>query len=169
MSWLYLPADPVLRSHAGEVETELRHVLAPPAERDPYALDEPDERVETERSEVPQFVPVAADMAPQLALFGPPGGAPAAATPVFRPAVPAEPEPDDLPAFERRRLLRDKRHRLVADLRRRDGRTHAEINLWLNRSVGIRRVEDATIEQLEQSIDVLLEELGGRRRAGARR
>jgi hypothetical protein len=57
----------------------------------------------------------------------------------------------------------------VADLRRRDGRTHAEINLWLNRSVGIRRVEDATIEQLEKSIDVLLEELGGRRRASTRR
>jgi superfamily II DNA or RNA helicase len=169
VSWLYLPADPVLRSHAGEVETELRHVLAPPAEGDPYALDVPDERLQTERSEVPQFVPVAADVAPQLALFGPPAGAPAAAAPAFRPAVPDEPEPDDLPAFERRRLLRDKRHRLVADLRRRDGRTHAEINLWLNRSVGIRRVEDATIEQLEQSIDVLLDELGGRRRTGARR
>jgi superfamily II DNA or RNA helicase len=169
MSWLYLPADPVLRSHAGEVETELRHVLKPPAEGDPYALDELDDRVQTERSEVPQFVPVAADVAPQLALFGPPGGAPAAATPVFRPAVADDPEPDDLPAFERRQLLRDKRHRLVADLRRRDGRTHAEINLWLNRSVGIRRVEEATIEQLEKSIDVLLEELGGRRRAGTRR
>jgi superfamily II DNA or RNA helicase len=169
MSWLYLPADPVLRSHAGEVETELRHVLKPPAEGDPYALDEPDERVETERSDVPQFVPVAADVAPQMALFGPPGGAPATAVPVFRPAVADEPEPEDLPAFERRQLLRDKRHRLVADLRRRDGRTHAEINLWLNRSVGIRRVEEATIEQLEKSIDVLLEELGGRRRASPRR
>ena len=26
-SWVYLPGDPVLRVHAGEVETELRHVL----------------------------------------------------------------------------------------------------------------------------------------------
>ena len=26
-SWVYLPADPVLRSHASEVETELRHAL----------------------------------------------------------------------------------------------------------------------------------------------
>jgi hypothetical protein len=64
-----------------------------------------------------------------------------------------------VPAFERRALLRDKRHRLVADLRRRDGRAHAEINGWLNRACGIRRVEDATIEQLERSIDVLLAEL----------
>jgi hypothetical protein len=30
-------------------------------------------------------------------------------------------------------------------------------------------VEDATIEELEKSVDVLLEELGGRRRASTRR
>ena len=169
MSWLYLPADSVLRAHAGEVETELRHVLKPPSEADPEAFDERDERRQTERSEAPAFVPVAADVAPQLALFGPPGGAAPAPAPAFPSAVPAEPEPDDLPAFERRQLLRDKRHRLVADLRRRDGRTHAEINLWLNRAVGIRRVEDATIDQLERSIGLLLDELGGRRRVGSRR
>jgi hypothetical protein len=67
-------------------------------------------------------------------------------------------------AFERRALLRDKRHRLVADLRRRDGRSHAEINRWLNRSTGIRRVEDASLDQLEQSIELLLGALSGRRR-----
>ena len=76
-----------------------------------------------------------------------------------------------LPAWERRALLRDKRHRLVADLRRRDGRSHAEINGWLNRSCGIRRVNDASIEQLERSIELLLAELAGaaRRRPAARR
>ena len=62
------------------------------------------------------------------------------------------------------RLLRDKRHRLVADLRRRDGRSHAEINRWLNRASGIRRVEDATIAQLERSVELLLAELSARRR-----
>ena len=39
-SWLFLPADPVLRRHASDVETELRHVLHPPGEEDPAALDE---------------------------------------------------------------------------------------------------------------------------------
>src|SRR3954464_988842 len=77
MSWLYLPADPVLRAHAADVERELRHVLRPPAEGDPFALDEPEDARETERSEEPAFVPLAADVAPQLALFGAP--APAAA------------------------------------------------------------------------------------------
>jgi hypothetical protein len=66
-------------------------------------------------------------------------------------------------AFERRALLRDKRHRLVADLRRTQGGNHAEINRSLNRSCGIRRVEDTSIDQLERSIDLLLDRLGGRR------
>jgi superfamily II DNA or RNA helicase len=155
-SWLYLPADPVLRAHATDVERELRHVLRPVEDAD--GLDEPAERRETERGEAEGFVPVAADVAPQLALFG--GGAPAPA-PIAAPAA-DEPAPA-MAAFERRALLRDKRHRLVADLRRSQGGSHAEINRWLNRSCGIRRVEDASIDQLERSIDLLLRRLGGRR------
>jgi hypothetical protein len=167
MSWLYLPGDPVLQAHASDVERELRHVLRPPSEQDPFAPDEPAGPRETERSEEPAFVPVAADVAPQLALFGAPGGA-APAPPPAAPAATAPPIPDDAPApepaaFERRARLRDKRHRLVADLRRRDGRSHAEINRWLNRSCGIRRVEDASLDQLERSIELLLGALTGRR------
>jgi superfamily II DNA or RNA helicase len=172
MSWLYLPADPVLRTHAADVETELRHLLRPPSdESDPEAFDERDERRRSEPGEREVFVPVAADVAPQLALFGSPDAAPGAGA-VPRPAiVPSavpgaveEAEPDDaaMPAFERRALLRDKRHRLVADLRRKDGRTHAEINNELNRRCGIRRVAEASIEQLERSIELLLEELSER-------
>jgi hypothetical protein len=159
-SWLFLPADPVLRAHATEVERELRHVLRPPAE--PVEESEEREETATERSEAEAFVPVAADVAPQLALFGPPGGTSMAAAP-RAPAAVAEPDEAAMPAFERRALLRDKRHRLVADLRRSAGGTHAEINRWLNRSCGIRRVEDASIDQLERSIDLLLRRLSGRR------
>jgi superfamily II DNA or RNA helicase len=165
MSWLYLPADPVLRSHAADVERELVHILRPPTEGDPFALDEPAAPRERDRSEEPAFVPLAADVAPQLALFG----APAPATVRAAPAVAvapgaAEPEAEPAPpAFERRALLRDKRHRLVADLRRRDGRSHAEINRWLNRSTGIGRVEDASLDQLERAIELLLGALSGRR------
>ena len=105
-------------------------------------------------------MPVAADVAPQLALFGPPGGAP---VPSLSARVSDEPHESAMPAFERRALLRDKRHRLVADLRRSQGGSHAEINRWLNRSCGIRRVEDASIDELERSIDLLLGRLSGRR------
>src|SRR5918997_1632207 len=60
MSWVYLPGDAVLQSHARDVE------------REPLELDDPGEARETERSEAPAFVPVAADVAPQLSLFGAP-------------------------------------------------------------------------------------------------
>jgi superfamily II DNA or RNA helicase len=158
-SWLFLPADPVLRAHAGEVERELRHVLRPPADDEDGVLDDVGRRA-TERSEAEAFVPVAADVAPQLALFG--GASAPAPVPSFRSAV-DEPDEATMPAFERRALLRDKRHRLVSDLRRNQGSSHAEINRWLNRSCGIRRVEDASIDQLERSIELLLGRLSGRR------
>src|SRR5207342_2884713 len=56
-SWLFLPADPVLRAHAAEVERELRHVLRPPAQDDGGALDAVDERRQIERGEVEGWVP----------------------------------------------------------------------------------------------------------------
>jgi superfamily II DNA or RNA helicase len=211
-SWLYLPADPTLRSLAGEVEQELRHVRRPRADEDPIALDEPRERRRSEPSESPVFVPVAADVSPQLALFGPappvaasPPPAAVAASPVPpavaasppladpspavaasppladpSPAVAASPpladpspavvaprEPAATPAYERRARLRDRRHALVADLRRIDGRSFPEINAWLNRATGVPRVEDASLAQLERSVDLLLGELErcGRRRS----
>ena len=161
-SWMYLPADPVLRVHAAEVETELRHVLRPPSEEDPEALNELRVQRATEPDAPLEFVPVAADVTPQsqLALFA--GGTPVL-TPVAPPAFPsAVPPPADsarMPAFERRKLLRDKRRRLVGELSRRDRRTHAEINGWLNRETGVVRVEDATLEQLDRSCELLLQAL----------
>jgi hypothetical protein len=55
----------------------------------------------------------------------------------------------------------------VADLHRRDGRSHREINAWVNRAVGIERVDAASIRQLERSVAELERELarGARRTA----
>ncbi|MFL5845696.1 MAG: DEAD/DEAH box helicase [Solirubrobacteraceae bacterium] len=157
-SWLYLPGDPVLQGHAADVERELLHVLSP-VEGAEGLLDEPPERTETEPSETPHFVPLSADVAPQMALFG--GGPPAPAPPPrVAPAVsePAVAEPA-VSAFERRKRLREDRRRLVSDLGRKQRRPPAEINAWLNDKVGVPRVQDATIEQLERSIDLLFAEL----------
>ncbi len=154
MSWLYLPGDPILRGHAEDIEHELRQVLRPPGEGD--GLDEVPDRLRTEPSEEPAFVPLSADVAPQLALFGSPSAAPV----VFASAV-KEVDESVLPAHERRTLLREKRHRLVSELRKRDGRSHAQINTWLNRACGIKRVDDASIAQLERSCSLLLDELTG--------
>jgi superfamily II DNA or RNA helicase len=163
-SFLFLPADHLLREHAADVEEELRHVLRPPAEEAPDAFDELEPRRRSEVTEALAFVPLDADVSPQLALFG--GGPPA-------PAVAVKPAPafagppavaDEVPAFERRDRLRAKRHSLVSTLRTFDGRTHREINAWLNRETGVGRVADATIEQLERSTELLLAELDRRSR-----
>jgi superfamily II DNA or RNA helicase len=160
-SWLYLPAEPVLCGHASEIEHELRRALREPELEE--GLDEPPERRASEPSPDAEFVPLSAEFAPQMTLFGPAAKAPASTST----RLPA-PEPAPPAAFERRADLRAERSRLVADLHRRDGRSHREINAWLNRSVGVDRVESATIPQLERSIAALVKELTRRRSPAAR-
>jgi superfamily II DNA or RNA helicase len=214
-SWLYVPADPVLRDHASTIEQEVRRALRRPGETDPDALDEPAERRRTERLPAPDFEPVSADVAAQMSLFAGPaaavGPAPSSAAarwltperpdtrhPGSHPGVGPEPhagshpgavpephpgtypgmEPDadaatsavasdgpptPIPAFERRARLRDERHRLVSEVRRRDGTSHREINAWLNRAVGIASVEKATLKELERSVELLMGKLTARR------
>ncbi|HST34985.1 MAG TPA: DEAD/DEAH box helicase family protein [Solirubrobacteraceae bacterium] len=169
-SWLYLPADQTLRGHAAEIESELRHVLR--REEPGEELDEPAERRASEPSPSPDFVPLSAEFAAQMTLFGAPqaarGSAPGSAAGVAasRLSVPA-PEPAPRAAFEQRAELRRERSRLVGELARRERSSHREINAWLNRVVGIERVGDATIEQLERSVAALVKELS-RRAARAR-
>jgi superfamily II DNA or RNA helicase len=156
-SWVYLPADPILRRHAGEVETELRHVLIRPEQYEGF--DEPLQRRASEPSASPEFVPLSAEFAPQMTLFGP-----APTLPASPPKPPPAPQPAPLATFERRAGLRAERSRLVADLHRRDGRSHREINSWVNQKVGIKQVESASIEHLERSIEALVKELTRRSR-----
>jgi superfamily II DNA or RNA helicase len=151
-SWLYLPAEGALRAHASSVEGELRGALK--------TQNEPDGELD--------FVPLSADVAPQMALFGPPAKAPAtkpspaAITFAGPPAVPDAPPFETLPMHEQRKLLREKRKRLVAEVRRKDGRTFPEINQWLNQATGVKTVDKATIEQLERSVALLLKTLDTR-------
>jgi hypothetical protein len=188
-SWLYLPAEPVLCAHASEIEHELRRALRDPALELEEGLDELPERRASEPSPQAEFVPLSAEFAPQMTLFGPaaraPGPvalsqgathyqgashpAPATGTAPFgiAPSAATTTGPAT-PAFERRADLRAERSRLVADLHRRDGRSHREINAWLNRAVGVDRVESATIPQLERSIAALVKELTKRRSPAAR-
>ncbi len=60
-------------------------------------------------------------------------------------------------------MLRQERHRLVSELRRRDGTSHREINSWINRKLGIASVERATMAELERSIDLLVRTLTRKR------
>ncbi len=161
-SWLYLPAEQTLSSHASQVETELRHALH--RDEPEEGWDEPRERRETEPSPSAEFVPLNAEFAAQMTLFGPPQRA-QSSTAAPLPA----PEAAPVAAFERRDHLRQERSRLVAELHRKEGRGHREINAWVNRAVGVERVEAASIQQLERSIATLVSELERTsRRAAAR-
>jgi hypothetical protein len=159
-SWLYVPADPILREHASRIEEELRHVLARP-EADELGFDEPDLVARSERSEQPAFTPLNADVAPQMSLFGPPPGA--AVTIASGPPPPPADSEDERPAYERRAMLRSERHRLVSEVTRRDRTDHREVNAWLNRKVGVSSVDGATLEQLERSVELLVGRLTRRR------
>ena len=178
-SWLYIPADAVLREHAASIEGELRQALRPrEGSGEGLELERP-ERAASERGETPPFVPVSADVAPQMTLFGPTATALAAVDPAATVAPPAswaldspaevcalvDPPNSRLsaPAFELRNSLRQERRRLVAELARRDGASHRETNVWLNRKLGIASVEQATIPELERSVELLVRRLSARR------
>ena len=181
ISHVFLPADKLLRGLAAEIDTELRHILYPKEGGGADELLDDDlleraNRVETEPTEH-AFVPLAADVAPQMGLFAMPGDSapavPAAPAATFPSAVQQAADEPPLSAFEKRAALRARRHELVATLRRIDGRSFNEINAAINRKAGVRTVEKATIEQLEKSIDHLLAELDktkskSRRTASAR-
>jgi hypothetical protein len=176
-SWLYLPAEPLLRRHAGEIESELAPLLRRPDDESAAELfDEPAER-RALREEALDFVPLRADVSPQMTLFGPPAGAagpgPAARAPDVAGLSDGAGAPEgagiageQAPAFERRAALRERRHRLVAELARHERSSHREVNAWLNHSVGVARVQDATLAQLERSVELLLRRLSRPRRAG---
>ncbi len=164
-SWVYLPADRTLRTHAAQVETELRHALR--RDEPDEDLEERQERRTGEPAPTAEFVPLSAEFAAQMTLFGPPQRTPSP-TP-GQPSPPPAPAPAPVAAFERRGGLRQERSRLVAELHRRDGRSHREINAWVNRKVGVDRVDTANIKQLERSIETLIAELTRtNRRAAAR-
>ena len=91
-----------------------------------------------------------------MTLFGAPQQAPPSPSSQQPPPAPA---PAPLAAFERRAVLRKERGRLVTELHRRNGLSHRELNTWINREVGVERVEEASIRQLERSIEKLTREL----------
>lgn len=173
-SWVYLPAEQTLRRHAAEIQTELRHALRSPTPPDEDMFDQRRERRMTERSPTAELVPLSADLSEQMTLFGTAGSSnhsspsPASPTSPTSPFSPVSTPPGfaaptsptlQIPEFERREDLRRERSRLVAELHRRDGRSHREINAWLNRALGVGRVQDASIKQLERSVELLVREL----------
>ena len=165
-SWLYIPADPVLRDHAAAVEQELRHALRRGEDDFASEFDRLDVS-QSERGEALAFEPLSADVTPQMTLFGSP--APPVPQRVATSANELAPHPEPvtrphgMPAFEQRERLRNERHRLVAELTRRDGSSHREVNAWINRKLGITSVEHASLNDLERAVELLVGKLTRRR------
>jgi hypothetical protein len=53
---------------------------------------------------------------------------------------------------EQKARLRDRNAALARDLARRTGWPHARVNAELNRLAGLRRIQDATVEQLQRRL-----------------
>ncbi|HTI34133.1 MAG TPA: DEAD/DEAH box helicase family protein [Miltoncostaea sp.] len=165
-SHMFIPDDPRLRAHAFAIAEQRRHSL-----RRVDADGEP-----IEEQEEPQEIVEAPEPGDQMNLFaaisavatgeGDPAGAawqPAPAATLdegvlleLAPApqvLPPQPEgPDGLPPAsprERRRALRDANASLVRLISRLTGQSHQQVNAELNRRVGVERVGEATLEQLE--------------------
>jgi len=168
-SWLYIPADVILRDHAATVEQELRYLIRRPGDGEGIGELEEFERRATEREDALDFQPLSADVAPQMTLFGSAPSAPQHADSRAHAISPTHVAPPpragagaDVPLFERRARLRAQRHRLVSDLARDRRARHSEVNAEVNRAVGIEAVDKATILQLERSIEWLDRALYGR-------
>ena len=78
-------------------------------------------------------------------------------------AAPPLPLPDPTPPppatkasspLARRRELREANSAVVRELVHDTGKPHAELNAELNRKVGIKRVSEATVRQLEQRLEL---------------
>ncbi len=92
-SWLFMPGEGVLRTHADKIEDEIQRVARKGPGEDEW--DEPPDRVETERADSEaDFVPVAADVVPQMNLFGEAGGEDV--QPTAAPAPVVAPNPDEV-------------------------------------------------------------------------
>ncbi|MFN8121037.1 MAG: DEAD/DEAH box helicase [Thermoleophilia bacterium] len=168
-AYMFIPDDPRLRGHAFAIAEQRRHSLRrredDERQEDPNALDEVPQRsrdeeqlslfaaissraVDTEEVHGPDseglFVAEEPDddeglvlelmPAPHLDVPAPEGGAPAT----------------DLSPRQRRRLLRDANAAAVSEIARLTGGTHAQVNAELNRLVGVQRIGEATLDQLER-------------------
>ncbi|HYG95804.1 MAG TPA: DEAD/DEAH box helicase family protein [Solirubrobacterales bacterium] len=170
MSYLLMPADPRLKALAHEIELERRHALdlSPGSEEEVEEIDDP----RPERPEPGEgFAALSSGDAEldeaimsetALQLFptdDPKPVAKKAIAPVRPEATPEDPEPERESAYATRERLREERRSLVANVARRTGKSHREVQARINRATRARSVASATIEQLERGNAMLRREL----------
>jgi len=167
MSYLLMPADPRLKVLAHEIELERRHAL----DLSPTGEEEEGEEVDDDPepgepgggfaalssggAELDEAI--MSETALQLFPTDDPAQAKKATTRTAPASEVSEPERES--AYATRERLRAERNRLVADVARRTGKSHREIQARINRATRARSVASATIGQLERGNEMLCREL----------
>ncbi|HYJ21730.1 MAG TPA: DEAD/DEAH box helicase family protein [Solirubrobacterales bacterium] len=171
MSYLLMPADPRLKALAHEIELERRHALdlSPGGEEEEgEEFDDPDPEpgepgggfaaLSSGDAELDEAI--MSETALQLFPTDDPKPAAKKAVALARPESPPEDrEPERESAYATRERLRGERRGLVADVARRTGKSHREVQARINRDTRTRSVSSATIEQLERGNAMLRREL----------
>jgi superfamily II DNA or RNA helicase len=177
-SWLFIPDDPRLRARAAEIAEQRRHSLRKPARPDADGADDQARNGELpptgDEEQLSMFVPLSA-----VALAVPPPDPDSADWRPWHEPLPddagtgvdmtiefelAPPPPlggltGDAAATGglTRRQLKDKLRLANAEAARHIARatdmTHAQVNLELNRLAGMRRIDEATVEQLQARLE----------------
>ena len=142
LSYLFLPADRLLRMHAAEVEEELRHVLKRPTRSTAACSTScarsaaaPSPTSPTRSSRWPPTSRRSSRCSAAARRRRSSSRSRSRARPPSRRRSPPSAPPE--PAFKRRARLRAKRHGLVKTLAGFNGSSHREVNAWLNRASGV--------------------------------
>lgn len=167
MSYLLMPADSRLKALAHEIELERRHAL----DLSPAGEEEEGEEMDDARPEQGEpgggFAALSSGDAEldeaimsetTLQLFPTDDPKPKAK----KATAPTKPVPKDSEresAYAARERLRSERSRLVANVARRTGKSHREVQARINRATRARSVASATIDQLERGNAMLRREL----------
>lgn len=167
MSYLLMPADARLKALAREIELERRHALdlTPLGDEEEFELDDrPEDRKPGEGFAVLSSGDAELDEAimseTTLQLFPTDDPRPKKAiAPVQPKSAPEDAEPERESAYATRERLRGERRTLVADVARRTGKSHREVQARINRATRTPSVAGATIEQLERGNAMLRREL----------
>lgn len=169
MSYLLMPADPRLKALAHEIELERRHALdlVPTEEEEGELDDSGPERGEPRdgfaalsSGDAELDEAIMSETTLQLFPTDEPKPRPRKATVPVRPeGAPEGLEPERESAYATRERLRGERKRLVADVARRTGKPHREIQARINRATRARSAAAATIVQLERGNAMLRREL----------
>jgi superfamily II DNA or RNA helicase len=167
-AWLFIPDDPRLRTHAARVAEQRRHSLRRD-DHDPRLEERDVEEATGTEEQLSLFAVISAvatdgavddgDEFPYELEELDDGG-----SDEFELTL-AEPPPlsgggggtvlDDAPALTRReekKQLRDANAAVARELGRRTGMTHAQVNAELNRLSSVRKVSEATVQQLERRL-----------------